>query len=441
MNYPAESGRGIVHGDGLFTAASSGVLNPSYAINGEEIMTTINTRIEKQKVPLLDLNAQYEPIKDQIKQAFDEVFESKQFIMGPKVSELEAQIASYCGCKHAIGVSSGTDALVISLMALGIGPGDEVITTPFTFFATAGSIARVGANPVFVDIDPVTYNINPDLIGVAITEKTKAIMPVHLFGQVAHMDPIMALAKQHNLYVIEDGAQAIGSEYKGKRAGSIGDVGCFSFFPSKNLGACGDGGIVTTNDDQLAENLRVMRVHGSKPKYYHHVIGGNFRLDPMQAAFLLVKLPLLEQQHEGRIRNAAFYDQQLASPIVTPVLKEMSSDDSQSSRMIYNQYTCRVSNRDQFQAHLNDYTVGSAIYYPVPLHLQSCFNSMGYTEGDCPESERASKEVISIPIFPELTQDQLQYIVDVIEVAPSALNDRRHLHRTEDLGRSSNVIL
>ncbi len=367
--------------------------------------------IIKQKISLLDLNAQYEGIEDAVFSAFKEVFDSKQFIMGPKVLELEKQIADYCQTKHAIGVSSGTDALVLSLMALGISQGDEVITTPFTFFATGGSIARLGATPVFVDIDPITFNINIDLIESAITERTKAIMPVHLFGQMADMDPLMAIAKKYNLAVIEDGAQAIGAEYKGKRAGSVGDLGCFSFFPSKNLGACGDGGIITTNDDDLAEKCRVMRVHGSKPKYYHRVVGGNFRLDPVQAAILLVKLPLLEKQHEGRQKNAKFYDQHLSDKFIKPVI---GSALGSQSRMIYNQYTLRVQDRDKLQHHLNEFTIGNMIYYPVPLHLQECFKDLGYQEGDCPESEKAANEVLSIPIYPELTESQLSYVVDVL---------------------------
>ena len=367
--------------------------------------------IIKQKISLLDLNAQYEGIEDDVFSAFKEVFDSKQFIMGPKVLELEKQIADYCQTKHAIGVSSGTDALVLSLMALGISQGDEVITTPFTFFATGGSVARLGATPVFVDIDPITFNINVDLIESAITERTKAIMPVHLFGQMADMDPLMAIAKKYNLAVIEDGAQAIGAEYKGKRAGSVGDLGCFSFFPSKNLGACGDGGIITTNDDDLAEKCRVMRVHGSKPKYYHHVVGGNFRLDPIQAAILLVKLPLLEKQHEGRQKNAKFYDQHLSDKFIKPVIGAALGSQS---RMIYNQYTVRVQDRDKLQDHLNEFTIGNMIYYPVPLHLQACFKNLGYQEGDCPESEKAANEVLSIPIYPELTQSQLSYVVDVL---------------------------
>lgn len=357
-------------------------------------------------VPLLDLQAQYEPIKKDVLRAIEEVFDSKQFILGPKVEELEVEVAKYCQAKHAIGVSSGTDALIIALMALDIKEGDEVITTPFTFFATAGSIHRVGATPVFVDIDPKTFNIDPSKIEEKITSKTKAIMPVHLFGQMADMDAIMAIAKKHNLRVIEDSAQAIGSEHRGRRAGSIGDIGCFSFFPSKNLGCCGDGGIVTTNDDQLAERLKIMRVHGSKPKYYHHVVGGNFRLDPIQAAVLLVKLPLLESQHEGRTKNAEFYNKNLKNftpPYVDP-----------NCRMIYNQYTLRTEKRDEVESKLNEKKVGNAIYYPVPLHLQDCFKDLGHKVGDFPESEKAAKEVISIPIYTELNQDQLTYVVDAL---------------------------
>jgi dTDP-4-amino-4,6-dideoxygalactose transaminase len=358
------------------------------------------------KVPLLDLNAEYAPIKADIMKAIEEVVDSKQFIMGPKVIELEKQVAEYCQTKHAIGVSSGTDALVISLMGLDIAAGDEVITTAFTFFATAGSIARVGATPVFVDIDPKTLNIDPSKIEEKITSKTKAIVPVHLFGQMAEMDPIMEIAKKHNLSVIEDGAQAIGSEYNGKRAGSIGDTGCFSFFPSKNLGCCGDGGIVTTNNDELAEKLRTLRVHGSKPKYYHHIIGGNFRLDPLQASVLLVKLPRLESQHKGRQKNAEFYNANLKN-VEIPFIEE-------NRRMIYNQYTVRSQNRDNLQQQLKEANIGNMVYYPVPLHVQSCFDYLGYKEGDLPETEKAAKEVLSIPIYPDLSQEQLDYIVATI---------------------------
>lgn len=360
------------------------------------------------KVPLLDLQAQYEPIKDQVIKAFADVFESKTFILGPKVVELETELAKYCGTTYALGVSSGTDALVLALMALGIGEGDEVITSPFTFFATAGSIARVGAKPVFVDILPDTYNIDPALIEAKITPKTKAIMPVHIFGQMADMDPIMAIAKKHNLFVIEDAAQAIGSEYKGKRAGSIGHIGCFSFFPSKNLGACGDAGFVTTNDKDIHHKLTIMRVHGGEQRYYHKVIGGNFRIDAIQAAILLVKLPHLEEQHAQRIANGHYYDTHLAGILDTPKVNP-------NCRMIYNQYTLRVKNRDALQEALNASNIGNAVYYPVPLHLQECFADLGYKAGDMPHAEKATDEVVSIPIYSELTTEQKDYVIAAIK--------------------------
>ncbi len=365
----------------------------------------------KLNVALLDLQRQYEPIKTEVLASIKEVFDSKQFILGPKVSELETQVAQYCQTKHAIGVSSGTDALIIALMALDIGPGDEVITTPFTFFATAGSISRVGATPVFVDIDPITYNINPSLIEEKITSKTKAIMPVHLFGQMADMAPIMAIANAHNLSVIEDAAQAIGASQtidgKTSFAGSIGDMGCFSFFPSKNLGACGDGGIVTTNDDVLADKLTCLRMHGSKPKYHHHMVGGNFRLDPIQAAVLLVKLPHLNAQHLARQQNAEYYNQHLNDSVTTPGILPHNTS-------IYNQYTIRSANRDRLESHLKDQTIGHAIYYPIPLHLQGCFEYLGHQEGAFPESEKAAKEVISIPVYSELTDKEKSYVVNTI---------------------------
>ncbi len=307
------------------------------------------------KVPMLDLNAQYEPMKDKVLQAMTEVFESKRFVNGPQVKELEEKLAEYCHCKHAIGVTSGSDALLISLMAFGIGEGDEVITTPFTFFATAGSIFRVGAKPVFVDIDPKTYNIDSERIEEKITDRTRAIIPVHLFGQCAEMDKINEIAQKYNLYVIEDAAQAIGSEYKGRRAGSLGDVGCFSFFPSKNLGCCGDGGLVTTNNDELAEKIKILRQHGSKPKYYHKIIGGNFRLDTMQAAVLLQKFPYLEEWHKGRQKNAEYYNEHLKDVVVTPFVESYNI-------MIYNQYTIRTPMRDKLQNKLNDANIGNAIY-------------------------------------------------------------------------------
>ena len=371
-------------------------------------LCSMNRKEKTMKVPMLDLNAQYEPMKDKVLQAMKDVFDSKRFINGPQIKELEEKLADYCHCKHAIGVTSGTDALLISLMALDIGEGDEVITTPFTFFATAGSIFRVGAKPVFVDIDPKTYNIDPDLIEQKITDKTKAIMPVHIFGQCAEMDKINEIAKKHDLVVIEDAAQAIGSEYKGRRAGSLGDVGCFSFFPSKNLGCCGDGGLVTTNNDELAEKIRILRQHGSKPKYYHKIIGGNFRLDTMQAAVLLEKFPYLEEWHKGRQKNAEYYNEHLKDVVDTPFVESYNI-------MIYNQYTIRTSMRDELQDKLNEANIGNAIYYPVPLHLQECFAYLGYRGGDLPESEKAAKEVVSIPIYPELTDEQMDYVIRVIK--------------------------
>jgi dTDP-4-amino-4,6-dideoxygalactose transaminase len=363
-----------------------------------------------KSVPLLDLHREYAPIRNDVLNAITEVVDSTQFIMGPKITELEEKIAAYTGANYAVGVSSGTDALVIALMALDITAGDEVITTPFTFFATAGSIARVGAKAIFVDIDPLTYNIDPSKIEAAITPRTKAIMPVHLFGQMADMDPIMDIAKRHNLFVIEDAAQAIGSGYKGRRAGSIGTIGCFSFFPSKNLGCCGDGGIVTTNDKALKDKLEILRVHGSKPKYYHHIIGGNFRLDPLQAAVLLVKLPYLDGHHEGRKINAQKYNDAFKGQLDIPHVPEYSD-------MIYNQYTIRFKNRDAVAKKLDENHIGNAIYYPVPLHIQDCFTHWGYKKGDFPVSEQAALEVLSIPIFSGLTEDEIATVIAVVKQA------------------------
>jgi len=360
------------------------------------------------EVPLLDLKAQYATIKDEVLTAVGEVLESQRCIGGPKVAELEAKVAEISGCKFAIGVSSGTDALLNCLMSLDIGAGDEVITTPFTFFASAGSIARTGARPVFVDIDTRTFNIDPVLIEAAVTERTKAIMPVHLFGQMADMDAIMAVADKHALAVIEDAAQSITSTYKGKKAGSIGTAGCFSFFPSKNLGGIGDGGMIVTNDEELYERLMIMRDHGQKPQYYYHYIGGNFRLDPIQAAALLVKLPHLDSWSAGRRRNAAYYNEKFAQTAVeTPYV----SEDCVS---IYNQYCVRVPRRDEVLSHLRENGIGCAVYYPVPLHLQDCFAYLGYDEGDFPEAEKAAKEVLALPVYPELTGEMKNYVVEMI---------------------------
>jgi dTDP-4-amino-4,6-dideoxygalactose transaminase len=360
------------------------------------------------QIPLLDLKAQYAKIKTDVLAAIGEVLDSQICIGGPKVKELEGKVAAISGCKFAVGVSSGTDAILNSLMSLGISGGDEVITTPFTFFATVGCIARVGAKPVFVDIDPKTYNINPAMIEKAITKKTKAIMPVHLYGQMADMDPIMAAAKKHNLYVIEDAAQSISSVYKSKKAGSIGTCGCFSFFPSKNLGGIGDGGMVVTNDEKLYHMIFIMRNHGSEPKYYHKFIGGNFRLDPIQAAALLVKLPYLNEWSAARRKNAEYYNKKFAgSAIKTPFI----SSDCQT---IYNQYVIRVPNRDKVMEHLKKQNIGCEIYYPVPMHLQECFSYLGYKEGDFPEAEKAANEVLALPVYPELTNEMKDYVVRAV---------------------------
>jgi dTDP-4-amino-4,6-dideoxygalactose transaminase len=365
------------------------------------------------KVPLLDLKPQYRALKAGLDAALLRVSESQYFILGPEVKALEAAIASYSGCKIGIGLSSGTDALLIALMALDIGAGDEVITSPYTFFATAGTIARVGAKPVFVDIEPGSFNISPAAIERAITPRTRAIMPVHLYGQVADMDPIMEIARKHQLRVIEDAAQAIGSEdAKGRRACSIGDIGCLSFFPTKNLGAFGDAGACVTNDEQLAAKMMKLRVHGMEPKYYHELIGGNFRLDEIQAAVLNVKLPHLDSWSAARQRNAAFYDKAFAKAgleaLVTP------PPAPAGARHIYNQYCIRVSRRDELRAHLAKAEVGAEIYYPLPLHMQQCFAYLGHKPEDFPESLRASRESLALPIYPELTEEQLGYVVDSV---------------------------
>ena len=360
-------------------------------------------------VPLLDLKAQFAPMKNEIMEKVTAIFDSQYFILGPTVADFEKQCAEYINSDFALGVSSGTDALIIALMALDIKHGDEIITTPYTFFATAGSIARLGAKPVFVDIDPQTYNINPDKIEAVITEKTKAIIPVHLYGQCVDIDPILEIAKKHNLYVVEDAAQAIGSKNKNRTAGTLGDIGCFSFFPSKNLGGAGDGGLVTTNDENLYNKLFKLRNHGSHPKYYHALIGGNFRLDALQAAVLSVKLKYLNEWHEARRKNAKFYDEifKEVEEIITPVI----SSDNYS---IYNQYVIRVPNRDEVIVKLKSANIGCEIYYPVPLHLQECFEYLGYKTGDFPEAEAAAKQTLALPIYPELTDEQKRYVAETV---------------------------
>lgn len=363
-------------------------------------------------VPLLDLKAQYATIHDEVRAAIDRVAESQYFILGPEVKALEEEVAAYSQCRFGIGVSSGTDALLVALMAFDLQPGDEIITTPYTFFATAGCIARLGAKAVFVDIDPVTYNLDPAGIEAVITPRTRAILPVHLYGQMADMDPIMAVADRHGLPVIEDAAQAIGSEYKGRRAGSIGHMGCFSFFPSKNLGGFGDGGMVVTNDPALADKLTLLRGHGAKPKYYHKVVGGNFRLDALQAAVLRVKLPHLDVWTAGRQQNAATYRRLFAEAGLDGVIGLPA--ELPNVRHIYNQFVIRCPDRDGLMAQLKQHHIGHEIYYPVPMHIQECFADLGYRQGDFPHSEAAANETLAIPIYPELTEAMQQSVVAAI---------------------------
>jgi len=405
------------------------------------------------KVPLLDLQLQYRNIKDEIRQAVEEVLESQQFILGPKVEALERALADYCGCAHAVGVSSGTDALTIALMSAGIGPGHGVITTPFSFFATAGSIVRVGARPFFVDIDPLSYTMSPQALEVFVEDDCRfdsgagrlidrqtglaisAIIPVHLYGQCADMDPILALARRYELTVIEDAAQAIGADYpsladrKVSRAGSMGDLGCFSFYPSKNLGGFGDGGMVTTRDEALADRMKILRGHGAKPKYQHQFVGGNFRLDALQAAVLLVKLKYLESWTTRRRENASCYGSLFRQSgligkgliIVPKAVYESQGSEYNPEALspvppaffhIYNQYIIRAQHRDDLRTHLAQQGIGTEIYYPLPLHQQECFRDLGYPRGDFPESEKAAAETLALPVYPELGHLQLEYVID-----------------------------
>ncbi len=361
------------------------------------------------RVPLLDLQAQYAEIEGELRPALEAVLESQRFINGPQVRELEEAVAALCGCAGAVGVSSGTDALLAVLMTLSIGPGDEVITTPFTFFATAGSIWRTGARPVFVDIEPDTFNIDAARIEKAVTARTRAILPVHLFGQAAEMDSILAVAERHGLHVVEDAAQAIGARYRGRPAGSMGVAGCFSFFPSKNLGGLGDGGMVVAGDEALLARLRQCRDHGSESRYFHKWVGGNFRLDTLQAAGLLVKLRHLEGWSAARRAHAARYDELLSEveQVTTPTVREHNVS-------IYNQYVIRARRRDELQAHLGERGVGTAIYYPLSLHEQECFSELGYSRGDFPASEGAAAEALALPVYPELADEQLRYVADCI---------------------------
>lgn len=362
-------------------------------------------------VPMLDLSKQYYGLKEQILAAMDEVMCSSRFILDKNVKKLEHDIAALSCVPHGVGVANGSDALHISLLACGIGEGDEVITTPFTFFATAGAIARIGAIPVFVDINPQTYNIDPYKIEEKITAKTKAIIPVHLYGQAAEMDVINEVAKKYNLMIIEDAAQAIGAKYKGRMVGELGDAACFSFFPTKNLGAYGDAGMIVTKHNEVAEKASVIRVHGSKPKYYHHVLGYNSRLDELQAAILNVKLPHLDRWSLARREKADIY---------TKLLQDSVGENIQTPYVeahnyhIYHQYTIRTNRRDELQAYLKEHGISTMVYYPLPLHLQPVFSGLGYKKGDLPHAEQAGEEVVSLPMFPEITAEQQEYVVSNI---------------------------
>ncbi len=382
------------------------------------------------KVPLLDLKPQYYSLKNQLDEAVLRIAESQQFILGSELNKMEEEFESYLNCKHAFGVSSGTDALLLALMAIDIKPDDEVIVPTYSFFATAGVVARLSAKPVLVENDPITFNIDPDDFENKITSKTKAVIPVHLFGQSAEMDKIMQIAEKHNLIVIEDAAQAIGTQYKdGRFVGTIGHIGCFSFFPSKNLGCFGDGGLITTNDDKLAEIIRIKRVHGGEPKYYHKVIGGNFRLDALQAAVLRVKLPHLQSWTDKRKYNANLYNRLFIEAGLAEETGKTTFDeknkvllpkaiyeniDGLKNYHIYNQYIIRVEKRDQLREFLNKKEIGTEIYYPVPFHLQECFRYLNYNKGDFPISEFSANTSLAIPIYPELTDEQIKYVVQTI---------------------------
>ncbi len=388
-------------------------------------------------IPLLDLKAQYESIKPEIKRAVADVMESQHFIMGSFVKKFEEEVGSYCNSEYSYGCASGSDALLLALMAIDLQPGDYVITSPFTFFATAGAIARLGGIPIFIDIEPDSFNLDPLKVRVFLKgkddlskrinpepEKIKAIIPVHLYGQMADMDPIMELAKEFNLKVIEDAAQSIGSKYKDTSSGAIGDFGCFSFFPSKNLGAYGDAGLITVKDEEFAEKINILRLHGAKPKYHHKYVGINSRLDAIQAAILSVKLKYLEQWSSARKSIADYYNQLFlssgiaskdlsnGSTIVLP--NETTGNEKNGGRHIYHQYTIRVKQRDKLHKWLKERGIGTSVYYPVPLHIQECFSELNYLPEDCAVSMVASKEAISLPIYPELNQDQIEYVVSSI---------------------------
>lgn len=381
------------------------------------------------KVPLLDLKPQYQSLKNELDEAILRVAESQYFILGPEVEKMEKEFCDYLKCKHAIGVSSGTDALLLALMAIDIKPGDEVIVPTYSFFATAGVVSRLNAVLVLTDIDPVTFNIDPEDVKNKITSKTRAIIPVHLYGQSADLEPIMKIAREKKIFVIEDAAQAIGTEYKdGKCVGTIGDIGCFSFFPSKNLGGYGDGGLVTTNNDELAYMLRIKRVHGGEQKYYHKVIGGNFRIDALQAAVLRVKLPHLDKWSEKRRANAEYYSKLFEQAGLANEPGKTKFDEKNKVLLpkavykselrnyhIYNQYVIRVQKRDELKKFLTENEIGNEIYYPVPFHMQQCFANLNHKKGDFPEAEMASETSLAIPIYPELSKEQQEFVVQKIK--------------------------
>jgi dTDP-4-amino-4,6-dideoxygalactose transaminase len=383
-------------------------------------------------VPLLDLKLQYQNLKKELDEALIKVAESQYFILGPEVEKMESSLSQYLNCNHALGVSSGTDALLLALMAIDLKPGDEVIVPAYSFFATAGVVSRLNAVPVFVDSDPVTFNIDPEKIEQKITKKTKAVIPVHLYGQCSDMDKIMEIAAKHRLAVIEDAAQAIGAQYKdGRFAGTIGDIGCYSFFPSKNLGCFGDGGLAAANQEALAKKMNILRVHGAAPKYYHKIIGGNFRLDAIQAAVINVKLPYLDSWSQKRRANADVYNKLFIEKglaeetgrisydkmnrVLLPKAVYKNSEKSIKNYHIYNQYIIRIEERDRLKDFLAQNNIGTEIYYPVPFHLQECFAELGYKKGDFPVAENSADHSLALPIFPELTKEQLTYTVDKIE--------------------------
>ena len=371
-------------------------------------------------VPLLDLKAQFAPLRDSINEAVQRVIDSQYFILGPDVEALEKDVAQYTGARFAIGGASGTDALILSLAAVDVGPGDEVLTTPFSFFSTASCAYKVGARPAFVDIDPVTFNIDPERVEEAIGPKTKALLPVHLFGQSAEMDALLEVARARDIPVVEDAAQALGATYRSDESGqsahcgAIGTLGCYSFFPSKNLGGFGDGGMVVTSDETLADRLRELRVHGGRQMYHHKWVGWNSRLDALQAVVLKIKLPHLDDWSAGRAANADRYDRLLTESGLVESGSVQLPHRTDKARHIFNQYTLRVERRDELKKHLGEKAIGCSVYYPVPLHLQECFQELGYKEGDFPHAERACREVISLPVYPELTGEQQQRVVEEI---------------------------